>query len=130
MELTIPTSMRKDLIDITDHVQKAVKESGVRDGVCVVYVPHATAGIIINEFEPNLRQDILDILDELAPRGDWAHNRIDDNAEAHLKSALFGCERSVPVEGGSLALGTWQRILLCEYDGPRQRRVIVKVIGR
>lgn len=130
MEFAAQTSSQKELIDITGQVSAAVAKSGIRDGICLVYAPHATAGIIINEFEPNIRRDFESIFECLFPKEDWAHNRIDDNAEAHLKSGLIGCERTIPVENGSLLLGTWQRILLCEFDGPRERRVVVKVVGK
>jgi secondary thiamine-phosphate synthase enzyme len=130
VEFTAQSSKQKELIDITEQVSSSVAKSGVREGICLIYVPHATAGIIINEFEPNIAVDFLEIFDKLFPKGNWRHNRIDDNAEAHLKSGIVGPGAAVPVDDKELVLGTWQRILLCEFDGPRERRVVVKVVGK
>lgn len=119
------------LIDITSDVERAVRESGVKDGIAVVHVPHATAGILLNENEDGLVQDIIRFLKELTRPGDeWQHNRIDDNAHAHIGSSIIGSSRVIPVVNGSLYRGTWQNIFLVEMDGPRSRRqVIVTVIG-
>lgn len=128
MELSIRTSRQKEMLDITPQAEQAVAKSGAKEGICLVYLPHATAGIIINEFEPNIESDFLSAFERLFPKGNWRHNEIDDNAEAHLKSGFAGPGECIPIEGGRLALGTWQRVLLCEFDGPKNRRVIVKVI--
>ena len=125
-EFSIRSSQPIQLLDLTDNVAALVK--GVKEGICLVYLPHATAGIIVNEYEPNLEQDFMEFFSKLAPKSkEWKHNKIDDNAEAHLKSALASPSATVPVADGKLVLGTWQRILLCEFDGPRQRRVVVAV---
>ena len=129
MEFSIQTAREKEILDITPGVAQAVAKSGVKEGVCLVYVPHATAGIIINEFEPKIAADYISAFDRLFPKGNWRHNEMDNNAEAHLKSAATSPGESVPVSGSRMVLGTWQRILLCEFDGPRKRRVIVKVVG-
>ncbi len=130
MEFSVQTSRQRELADITEQVASAVAKSGVAEGICLAYVPHATAGIIINEFEPNIEADFLELFGKLFPSGNWRHNKIDDNAEAHLKSGFVGPGATVPVEGGRLLLGTWQRIILCEFDGPRKRMVVVKVVGK
>ena len=130
MEFSIRSSRQKDIIDITDLVGESVRKSKIQDGICLVFAPHATAGIIINEFEPNIKQDFETVFDKLFPAASYRHNSIDDNAQAHLKSGIVGSGRTVPVDGGSLLLGTWQRILLCEFDGPRERRIVVKVVGK
>jgi len=129
MEFRVMTAKRRDLVDITEQVEALVSKCGISDGICLVYVPHATAAIIINEFEPNIKQDFEDVFERLFPDGNYRHNRIDDNAQAHLKSGFIGPSATIPVENGALQLGTWQSIILCEFDGPRERRVIVKVVG-
>ncbi|MEM3031022.1 MAG: secondary thiamine-phosphate synthase enzyme YjbQ [Candidatus Micrarchaeia archaeon] len=123
--LSFKTTRKFELLDITDGVREVVGASGVKEGVCLVFVPHSTAGILINEWEPRLAADIQAILARLVPRGNYEHNVIDDNAEAHLKNILVGCERVIPIVQGDLALGTWQRLILCEFDGPRTRKVLV-----
>ena len=130
MEFSIQTAGAKEILDITPSVAQAVAKSGAQDGICLIYVPHATAGIIINEFEPNIGSDYLSAFERLFPKGNWRHNEIDSNAEAHLKSAALGPGKCVPISGSRMVLGAWQRILLCEFDGPRKRRVIVKVVGK
>jgi len=130
-EIALSTSNRFELVDITSRVEEAVRKSGVRNGVCLVFAPHATAAIIANEHERGLVEDMVDLIRELfRPDAAWRHNRIDDNAHAHLASALIGAARVFPVMGGRLVRGTWQNIFLVEMDGPRGRRkVIVEVMG-
>ncbi len=130
-ELTLSTSSRFELVDITGRVEEAVRRSGVRNGMCLVFAPHATAAIIANEHERGLVEDMVDLIRELfKPDAAWRHNRIDDNAHAHLASALIGAGRVFPVMEGRLVRGTWQNIFLVEMDGPRARRkVIVEVMG-
>ncbi|UXD21484.1 secondary thiamine-phosphate synthase enzyme [Ignicoccus pacificus DSM 13166] len=130
-EIRIRSSSRKQLIDITDEVEAAVRESGIKNGICQVFVPHATAAIIANEHESGLMSDILRALEELVPPdGNWLHNRIDNNADAHILASIIGPSRSFPVVNGTLVRGTWQNIFVVELDGPRySRRVIVTVIG-
>lgn len=130
-ELTFSTQRRLQLVDITSEVERAVRESGVRNGICLVFAPHATAAIIANEHESGLMQDILRKIEEDFPRdGKWLHNRIDDNAAAHLASAFIEAARVFPVKDGRLIRGTWQNIFLVELDGPRSyRRVVIEVLG-
>jgi len=129
IQLDISTPSRTVLVDITDKVQRAVQEAGVKAGVCHLYVPHTTAGLIVNEnADPSVAQDILDRLAQIAPR-EARYRHTEGNADAHIKSALVGTNASVLVENGRLALGTWQGIFFCEFDGPRRRKVWVKVVS-
>ena len=125
--IEISTSRREELVDITKKVAAAVNGRG--DGICLVSCPHSTACIYINENESGLRQDVLDMLDHVVPANGWAHDRIDHNARAHLKSTLIGLSKAIPLRNGRLLLGTWQQIFFAEFDGPRKRRVAVTVAG-
>ena len=128
-ELSYRSRHGTQILDLTADVAQLVSESGVAEGLCSVYVPHATAAIVINENDdPNLCDDLLDALDRLVPHGQWRHDRVDGNGAAHLKAAMLGPSETVPVGGGRLLLGTWQAIMLVDLDGPRQRRVIVTVV--
>ena len=128
--IEIRTNRRVEIIDITSEVQREVERSGVKDGIAVIYTLHTTTAIIINENEPGLKEDIVFILDKLVPRGaGYSHDNIDNNADAHLRAILLGNSVVVPVSNGKLDLGTWQRIMFVELDGPRNRRVLVKVIS-
>ena len=124
---TVRTHGRTDLVDITDTVAAIVAESGVADGTCLVYVPHTTAAVTINEnADPSVRRDIEMALDKIVPWSDgYTHG--EGNSAAHIKSSLVGCSELIPVAGGRLTLGTWQGLYFCEFDGSRTRRVIVKV---
>lgn len=126
--ISVKTNSRMQMLDITDLVQKKIKESGISDGLCVCYVPHTTAGITINEgADPAVCEDIIHKLDELVPRrGGYRH--LEGNADSHIKSSIIGSSVTVIVENGRLSLGTWQRIFFCEFDGPRTRRVWIKLI--
>ena len=129
-EFTVSTKSREDIVNITRLVEEAVQESGIKNGLVLVYVPHATALLIVNEDESGLRRDYITKLLQLFPReGDYLHNRIDDNANAHLASAFIGSSRVFPLVNGKIIRGTWQEIMLVDMDGPRTRRVIVQVIG-
>lgn len=111
MKLNIETSRRIELIDITSDIQEEVRISGVQEGVCIISTRHTTAGIIINENESGLREDILNLLDSLVPQGaGYRHDRIDNNADSHLKAVLLGSSEALPVVQGKLELGTWQSI--------------------
>ncbi len=127
-EMIIHTQKTQEMIDITSQVGEAVRRSGVQTGLCLVYVPHATAAIVINEnADPNVCQDILDALGRMVPEGAWRHDRVDHNAAAHIKATILGPGETIPVRGGGLRLGTWQSVMLVEFDGPRDRTVIVEV---
>jgi secondary thiamine-phosphate synthase enzyme len=127
-DLTCRSRQRYETIDLTADVARIVAVAGVDEGLCTVFVPHATAAIVINENDdPNLCADLLDALAKLVPEGVWRHDRVDHNGAAHIKAAILGPSETIPVRGGRLLLGTWQAIMLVDLDGPRQRRVIVTV---
>jgi secondary thiamine-phosphate synthase enzyme len=130
-ELSFSTRRRRELIDITGQVEKIVYESGVRNGICLVYAPHATIAIVVNEHETGLMSDIITKIERDFPSGfGWLHDKIDDNADAHLASAFIGSSRIFPVANGKLIRGTWQNIFVLELDGPRSaRRILVEVMG-
>lgn len=123
--LTISSSARQQLIDITREVVRFVEDSGISDGILMVSVPHATAAVIANENERGLLSDILTRIREVFPQSsDYLHNRIDDNADAHLAATFLGHSRSFPIENNQLVRGTWQNIFVVELDGPRSRREV------
>lgn len=127
-EFEVSTGTRSQLVDVTSRIRGVVRESGVREGICQIYIPHTTAGVTINESaDPDVAADILEHLERLVPRGRYRHR--EGNADAHIKASLVGFSASLPVTGGDVALGTWQGIFLCEFDGPRRRRVRVTVLG-
>ena len=128
-QLRVKTSSRTELVDITTGVQRLVAESGVRSGICYVYVPHTTSAVTINEnSDPNVGRDILKELNKVIPFDDqYGHS--EGNSAAHIKASLVGVSETVMVEEGRLMLGTWQAIFFCEFDGPRDRRVQVKVMA-
>ena len=127
--MDIQTTTRTEIIDITDRIRTVVKEHGIKDGICVISTRHTTSSIIINENERGLRNDILEMLENLIPENkSYAHNQIDNNAHAHLRAVLLGMSEIVPVEDGHLVLGTWQSIFFVELDGPRKRSVNIKML--
>jgi secondary thiamine-phosphate synthase enzyme len=129
-ELSFSTSKPREVLDVTRQVTSAVRESGIKNGLLVVQLPHATASLVLNENESGLKRDLLRQLDELVPvRAEYEHDRIDDNAHAHLKSAFIGSARVLPIVDGSIVRGTWQNFLVLEQDGPRTRRLTVFILG-
>lgn len=128
-KLTVKTTVEQQFIEITRQVQNTVKELGLNNGVVVVYVPHTTAGVTINENgDPDVVRDLLTSFERVFPvEGDYRH--FEGNSHAHIKTSLMGSSCTIPVENGKLLLGTWQGIYFCEFDGPRSRRVIIKVVG-
>jgi secondary thiamine-phosphate synthase enzyme len=128
--IELRTEKRTEIVDITSMVQEEVRKSGVKDGIAVVYTRHTTTAIVVNEGEDRLIEDILEMLCRLVPRGaGYRHDIIDDNADSHIRAVMLGNCSVIPVTNGKLDLGTWQRVLFVELDGPRSnRRVIVKVI--
>ena len=126
-EIAVRTKRRVEMVNITDEVRRAVGESGVMDGICHVFMPHTTAAVTINEnADPDVVRDIETHMSRLVPEdGGFRHS--EGNSDGHIKSSLFGCSETVFVEGGKLVLGTWQGIYFCEFDGPRSRKVFVKV---
>jgi len=125
-ELTFSTDRREDLVDITAEINEVISESGMDSGVCNIYVPHATSGVVVNENDdPNIIEDVLGTLRKMAPRGSFLHDRIDGNGDAHVKSAIVGPSESIPFENRRLLLGTWQSVMLCEFDGPKYGRKVI-----
>lgn len=126
---TLQTRSRDEILDITGKVAACIRESGIREGIAVVYCPHTTAGIAINEnADPDVKHDVLMRLDEVFP---WTHSRYrhaEGNTASHLKAITTGSSQTIPVTGGALALGRWQGIYFCEFDGPRERHFHVKVM--
>jgi secondary thiamine-phosphate synthase enzyme len=128
--ISVPTNRRCELVDVTDKVADAVRESGVEQGHVVAYVPHTTAGVTINEnADPSVQHDILLTLDALVPRDRPGYRHAEGNSDAHVKASLVGSSETVLVEGGRLVLGTWQGIYFAEFDGPRTRKLHVRVVS-
>ena len=129
-EISVPTKSHTQFVSITRQVQDAVKELGVSDGICVVFTPHTTAAVTINEgADPDVTRDIIMELEKAIPWRDADYHHNEGNSAAHIKSSLVGASEMVLVEGGRLVLGTWQTVYFCEFDGPRHRKVYVKVVG-
>jgi secondary thiamine-phosphate synthase enzyme len=127
-KITVKTSRQIEMIDITPEVNRRIKKSGAQEGICLIYCPHTTAGLTINEnADPNVVKDILSGLNRLIPE-DRPYLHAEGNSPAHIKSSLLGCSKMIIIEGRKLALGTWQSVFFCEFDGPRTRSVWVKII--
>ncbi|WDC83665.1 secondary thiamine-phosphate synthase enzyme YjbQ [Caloramator sp. mosi_1] len=129
MEFSLKTSKMEEFINITSFIREAVSKSGVKNGLAVVFVPHTTAGVTINEnADPDVVRDMLVTLDKVYPiKGDYWH--IEGNSHAHIKASLMGSSCSIIVEDGNLKLGTWQGVYFCEFDGPRTRKFYVKILN-
>ena len=128
-ETAIRTQRRAQWVDVTAAVERMVRNSGIRDGICLVSSPHTTAGMTINEnADPDVQSDFFSIINRLVPQDPSLHHG-EGNSDSHCKASLVGFGVQVPVAGGALSLGTWQAIYFCEFDGPRQRRVQVTIIG-
>lgn len=127
MQFLVKSTKREEIIDITDEVKKLVEG---KDGkACLVYTPHATCSIIINEnYDKAVCEDILDYLKQEIPAGKWKHDKIDNNADSHIKASIIGPGQVIPIENNKLSLGRWQGCGLAEFDGPRERKVIVEVL--
>jgi len=125
--LSVTTNSQTEFINITPQVEKEVRKSGVKEGVCYLYVPHTTVGITINEgADPDVRKDILNQLNNIVPfQGNYYHR--EGNSPAHIKSSLIGCSETLLIHNSQLILGTWQSIYFCEFDGPRDRQLIIKI---
>ena len=124
------TKARKALVNITPDVEKAVKASGVQEGLCLVSAMHITAGIIVNDEEDGLKADILDWVEKLAPAANYRHHLTgEDNGDAHLKRILIHHQATLPITKGKLDLGPWEQVFYAEFDGLRKKRVVLKIIG-
>jgi secondary thiamine-phosphate synthase enzyme len=129
-EFHISTKSRNQMIDITSQIRSLAGQSGVTDGDVIVYCPHTTAAITINEnADPSVPHDMLLTLEELLPQHRSGYRHSEGNSDSHCKSSLVGCSEQILIKGGSLQLGTWQGIFFCEFDGPRSRKVIVQIRG-
>ena len=127
--ISVKTHKRCDMIDISSEVRKAIRDSEVESGLAVIHVPHTTAGVTINEnADPDVVHDILMTLDEILPQMRVGYRHNEGNSDAHIKSSLFGPSLTVIIENGEPVLGTWQGIYFCEFDGPRSRKCVVKII--
>ena len=129
--LTVETSAREELVDITEKVRVIVKSSGIRSGIVSLYVQGSTAALMIQEnWDASVRTDVVHLLQKLIPRGVWLHDRQDGNGDAHLKAGIIGPSETIPVINGRPGLSRWQNIFLCEFDGPRgQRSIVCTIIG-
>ena len=128
MIASVSTRSRTELVDVTSLVHEAVSSSGVNQGLCVLYVPHTTAAVTVNESaDPSVREDILMVLNRIVP---WeaGYRHAEGNSAAHVKATLVGPSQAVPIEGGRLTLGTWQGIFFCEFDGPRTRKMRIDIL--
>ncbi len=128
MLLTVKTRERTELVDITSEIDRLVEKSGVDQGLCMLYVPHTTAGVTINESaDPSVKSDILMVLNQMVP---WEANyrHLEGNSPAHVKSTLVGPSELIAIEKGRLVLGTWQGVFFCEFDGPRNRKLHVRIV--
>jgi secondary thiamine-phosphate synthase enzyme len=127
-EIAVQTNTQTQIIDITAQIQKVVRESGISEGLCCVFIPHTTAGVTINEnADPSVKYDIIMELNKVIPLNDH-YRHLEGNSAAHIKASIIGSSVNVPVENNNLLLGTWQGICFCEFDGPRQRSVYVKIV--
>lgn len=127
--INVKSRSRTEFIDITDKVQGVLKETGILSGICTLFIPHTTAAVTINEgADPSVKRDIQTLLNSVVPfEGDYHHR--EGNSSAHIKSTLIGISKTVFIDEGKLALGTWQAIFFCEFDGPRHRRVALKFVS-
>lgn len=130
-EFVISTNKKQELIGITEKINSIIKKSKINSGLCNIFAAHATAAIIINEnYDPNICLDLLDSLSRLIPSGIWRHDKVDGNADSHIKAAILGPSETIPINNGKLQLGQWQSLQFCELDGPRtDRKIIVTIIG-
>ncbi len=130
-EISVPTHKHTEMIDITGKVKEAVNSIGIDDGICVVFTPHTTSAITINEgADPDVTRDIIMELEKSVPWRDVDYRHGEGNSAAHIKSSMFGASEMLLIEGGRIIFGTWQSVYFCEFDGPRNRRVYVKVMGK
>ena len=127
-KLNITTSARTEMLDITSQIQQVLTQGGIKSGICMIFIPHTTAGVTINEnADPDVVHDILKEINKIVPFND-SYLHMEGNSAAHIKASLFGFSQQVIIEDGKLVLGTWQGIYFCEFDGPRRRQVYVKII--
>lgn len=127
--IKIKTGQKEELLDITPIIKEAVKSSGIKDGFCIIYVPHTTAGVTINEnADPSVKEDMIGTLRKIVPDS-LTYTHAEGNSPAHIKASLIGSSVEILIENRTLVLGTWQGIFLCEFDGPRQRQIYLKIFN-
>lgn len=126
-EITITTSQRYELIDITDQIERIVREENIDKGLIHIFVPHSTCAVLLTENEQGLKADWLKFLKEMVSGIEFQHNQIDNNADSHILSGLIGQGKTLVIENNNLIRGTWQQIMLAEFDGPRQRKIIIRI---
>ena len=125
----VKTRQRSEIVDVTDAVRQLVRKRGIRDGMAICYVPHTTAAVTINEnYDPDVKHDVLRKLDELIPKRESYYQHDEGNSDSHVKTSLVGNSATVLIEQGDLVLGRWQGIYFCEFDGPRERQLFVKLV--
>jgi len=130
IEESVRTQLRNEMIDVTERVRAAVAESKMREGMAIVYVPHTTAAVTINEnADPDVRHDLLAKLETLVPKHEHFYKHDEGNSDSHVKTSLVGNSATVLIDEGQLALGAWQGIYFCEFDGPRNRRLLIKLVS-
>ena len=128
-DIKIQTQSKRTMADITEHVREAVAVSGIKEGICVVFAPHTTCGVMVNEnSDSDVKQDILFGLERAVPNVDFKH--VENNSDAHLMSAIVGSSQTIPISDGELKLGMWQAVHLVEFDGPRVRRIRIQCVGQ
>ena len=129
--ITITTDKEQQIVDITDKVKEIVKKSEIKEGICYIYTGHATCAVMINEnWDPNIMLDIIEMLNNAVPQGKWKHDKVDNNGAAHIKSSIIGPSEIVPVKDGKLLLGKWQDIMLADFNGPKEREILIDVIKK
>ena len=129
--IRLTTHTREELVDITEPVRRIAQASGIANGLVALYAQGATAALMIQEnWDPSVPTDVINLLQKLIPRGVWLHDRQDGNGDSHLKAGLVGPSETIPLIDGRLGLSRWQNIFLCEFDGPRQERVVVCTVMR
>ena len=126
----IKTRQRSEIVDVTDAIRRLVRQNNIRDGMAICYVPHTTAAVTINEnYDPDVKHDVLRKLDELIPKTETYYQHDEGNSDSHVKTSLVGNSVTVLVEDGELVLGRWQGVYFCEFDGPRTREMMIKVVA-
>ena len=130
-ELVIETKKKEEIIDLTEKINEVVKKNKIKEGICFLYTCHATAALTINEnYAPAVCEDFLKALSKIAPQGVWKHDKVDNNGAAHIKSAIIGPSSIILIKNSELLLGRWQGIMFCEFDGPRKRKIIIKILKK
>lgn len=126
---SVQTHQRSEMIDVTDRVQRIIRQQGIEDGIAVVYVPHTTAAVTINEnADPDVKHDLLKKLELLIPKQESYYQHSEGNSDSHVKTSLVGNTVTVVIDHGKLVLGTWQGIYFCEFDGPRERELMIRIL--